>query len=287
MRNFILQTVNFVDKFKNKGIVKPLYAVIQRIGLVKKFHKYRTKLDEVRFKIKLFGANITMIDRSPKFYYYYHFLKEGGYEPALTKKIYSLLNSFDNPTFIDIGAHLGYYTLLAGKWKKGNKLIYSFEPNPEFFETLKENISINGLIHKVKPWQIALSNKKGNANMTGWDSRVMNEDENGSVNTLTFDQFCESEGIKPDIIKIDVHGAEGKILDGMPRVLKEVSHIFCETHSSMMGFSVKDIVKMMTSGGLTVYEFTEHRNTKGGDIVPLNKNVYSDHKDRIIYGVRE
>ncbi|MFW5804104.1 MAG: FkbM family methyltransferase [bacterium] len=287
MSNLILDLTNYLDRYKSKGFIKTLYKFALKTGLVKRFHEYRSKLKEVRFRIKLYNADIEMIDRSPKFYYYNLFQKQGGYEPALTKKIHDLLGSLENPFFIDIGAHFGYYTMLAGKWIKGDNPVYAFEPNPDFFETLKENISINNLTDKVKPWQIALSNKKGTANMTGWDSRTMSEDEKGSIDTFTFDQFCERERIKPDIIKIDVHGAEGKILGGMPRVLKEVSHIFCETHNSMMGFTVKDIVKMMVDGGLTVYEFTDHRNSKGGDIIPLDKKVYSDHNDRIIYGVRE
>lgn len=132
-----------------------------------------------------------------------------------------------------------------------------------------------------------MSDKEGTAKMTGWDSRVMDEDETGSIKTLTFDQFCEKENIKPDILKIDVHGAEGKILNGMPKVLSQVSHVFCETHNEIMGFNVKDIVQMMVDAGLSVYEFTDHRSIKGGEIIPLSQNVFTEHKDRIIYGVRE
>ena len=287
MRNIILKFTNYTYQKRNKKLFKLFRWIAKTLGLVNLFHNYKSKLNEVRFNMNIFGANVTMIDRTPNFYYYYICLNDKSYEPALTKKINELITKTENPLFIDIGAHLGYYTLLSAVWNKGSQPVYAFEPNPDFFSTLEENISINQLTNKTKLFQIALSDKEGKAKMTGWDSRVMDEDESGSVKTLTFDQFCEKENIKPDILKIDVHGAEGKILNGMSKTLTQVSHVFCETHSEIMGFNVNDIVQMMVDAGLEVYEFTDHRNSEGGKIIPLNQIVFSDHKDRIIYGIRE
>jgi len=287
MKNLILRLTNYTNQFKNNNLYKILHKIARYIGIVKLFHRYRGNLNEVRFKMNILGAKVTMIDRTPHFYYYYIYLDDKAYEPALTKKINSLVNSFENPVFADIGAHLGYYSLLVSNWKEGSNPVYAFEPNPVFFKTFQENISINRLKDKIKPFQIALSNKEGKARMTGWDSRIMDEDENGAINTITFDSFCEKEGVTPDIIKIDVHGAEGKILAGMHNILSRTFHVFCETHNEMMGFSVSDIVQMMKSAGLNVYEFTNHRKIDGGNIIPLTDAVLSEHKDRIIYGVRE
>ena len=287
MKNIILKFTHLTNRVKNNKLYKLLLQFAKIIGLVKLFHNYRSKLKEVKFKMNILGANVTMIDRTPNFYYYYICLNDKAYEPALTRKINELITKTENPLFIDIGAHLGYYTLLSAAWNKGKQPVYAFEPNPDFFSTLKESISINKLTHKIKPFQIALSDKEGKAKMTGWDSRVMDEDESGSVKTLTFDQFCEKENIKPDIMKIDVHGAEGKILNGMSKTLTQVSHVFCETHSEIMDFCVNDIVQMMVVAGLKVYEFTDPRNSEGVKIIPLNQIVFSDHKDRIIYGIRE
>jgi hypothetical protein len=134
---------------------------------------------------------------------------------------------------------------------------------------------------------LAFSDKTGSASMGGNDNRVMKEERQGLIPVIPFDNFCENENIKPDIVKIDVHGAEGKVMAGMQNVLKSVKHIFCETHGDMMGYTVSDIVKMMQLAGLTVYEFTEHRKNQGGKIIALDEHVFNDHGDRIIYGVRE
>jgi len=287
MKNIILKLTNTTNNFKNNKFFKPIHKFAKLLGLVKLFHRYRSNLKEIRFRLDILGANVAMIDRSPKFYYYYIYLNDHAYEPALTKKIHDLITEKENPVFVDIGAHLGYYSLLSASWHKGSNPVFAIEPNPDFFTTLIENIAINHLEHKIKPFQLALSNKTGKAKMTGWDSRVMNEDETGNVITTTFDLFCQKEGIEPDILKIDVHGAEGKILDGMQLTLKKVSHIFCETHHEILGFNVNDLIKKMTSGGLKVYLFTEHRKLDGGKIIPIEEANLANHDDLIIYGKRE
>ena len=106
---------------------------------------------------------------------------------------------------------------------------------------------------------------------------VFNEESDGSVQVITFDSFCKEENIHPDIIKMDVHGAEGKILAGMPDSLENVSHIFIETHPDMMGYSINDLIELLQNAGLSVFEFTKHRDINGGAIVDISNEVKEDH----------
>ncbi|WP_321369273.1 FkbM family methyltransferase [uncultured Draconibacterium sp.] len=286
-RNNLLWLIRRVGRLKNTNFLKPAYYISKKLGLVKLFNKHYSGLKEITFNINILGAKLRMIDRTPNLIYFKFYKRVKAYEPALTKSLHDLLKTQDNPTFVDIGAHLGYFSILTASWIKDGNPVYSFEPNPDFFKTLSENIAMNNLQDKIRPYQLALSNKKGKAKMGGFDARVMNEDEAGDINTITFDQFCENEGIEPEIIKIDVHGAEGKILDGMPKVLKTVSHVFCETHHKIHGFTVEDIVQKLKDAGLNVFLFTEHRKIEGGNIVPIENADLSNHDDLMLYGRRD
>lgn len=287
VKSNLIWRISRAGKLKNKGIFKPIYYVFKKVGLVGSFNTRYSALKEITFDLNIYGAKLKMIDRTPNLIYFKFYKKVKAYEPALTRFIHDLLATKQNLTFIDIGAHMGYFSILTAAWIKEGKPVYSFEPNPDFFQTLEENIALNNLQDKVKTYQIALSNKVGKAVMGGFEARVMNEAEEGDIDTITFDELCNEEGIEPDIIKIDVHGAEGKIVDGMPETLKKVSHVFCETHHKIHGYTVEDIVKKLKDAGLKVYLFTEHRNTAGGKMIPIENADLSNHDDLMIYGKRE
>ena len=79
--------------------------------------------------------------------------------------------------------------------------------------------------------QIALAAHSGTAVMGGWDERVPMASDGGNVRVMPFDDVCEEQGIRPDVVKIDVFGAEGDVLRGMKKALRNgVSHLFCELH---------------------------------------------------------
>lgn len=98
---------------------------------------------------------------------------------------------------------------------------------------------------------------------------------------------CAEQGIRPDIVKIDVHGAEGKVLSGMKNVLaKNVRRLFCELHDDLHGCTVSDLVRLLEEGGLAVSEFTGHRDDAGGGLVPLGDDLLRQPFDRMLYATR-
>ncbi len=123
--------------------------------------------------------------------------------------------------------------------------------------------------------------------MEGFDERVFKEADNGNVQVLTFDQLCEKENIKPDIVKIDVHGAEGKVLSGMSKTLKNnVKHLFCELHDDMFGYAGGDIIEILETAGLNVYEFTKHREKSGGKLDKIINGLNGNQGSRMLYARR-
>ena len=150
----------------------------------------------------------------------------GRYEPESTKLFEQLAKP--GTSVIDIGAHVGYYSLLAARRIGSEGKVFAFEPEPMNYELLTKNAALNGYAN-IKGVNKAVSDQVG-AN-TLYLSKLDNgrhtlfqqdttQSEGTTVETTTIDAFLESEGW-PDIglIKIDVEGAELSVLNGMSRLL--------------------------------------------------------------------
>jgi len=129
-------------------------------------------------------------------------------------------------TFIDVGASVGYYTLLASKLVGSSGKVYAFEPAEETQQVLARNLAENK-IQNVVVYNCALSDNKefktklylGNA--PGQNSLIDSDDRKfKEVNNDIFDNIKKKENIIPDMIKIDVEGAQLQVLEGMKETLQ-------------------------------------------------------------------
>jgi FkbM family methyltransferase len=87
----------------------------------------------------------------------------------------------------------------------------------------------------------------------------------GSVKAFPFDELAKRESIEPDVVKVDVHGAEGNVIKGMKNSLRRsVSHIYCELHQEMTdGYSARDVIHALQDAGLETFEFSGFRTERG------------------------
>ena len=130
--------------------------------------------------------------------------------------------------FVDVGANIGSYSILAGSCEGVNVL--AFEPVPSTFSWLEKNISINALGDKVKAMNYGLAEKNGTANFSSnLDVRnhVLLENKENlpsiEINVSTLDNVLE--GKNPTIIKIDVEGFETHVLVGARDLINNPSLI--------------------------------------------------------------
>jgi len=138
-----------------------------------------------------------------------------------------------NPaTFVDIGANIGPYTLIASEDKKAS--VVSIEPHPSTFEMLKRNIDINERAN-VRCLNVALSDHNGQIKLTDQLDSSLNrvvqtgrDDKCIFVRCRRLDDICVELRICPDIVKIDVEGHEPQVLDGFRSYLRETSLLFIE-----------------------------------------------------------
>lgn len=132
--------------------------------------------------------------------------------------------------FLDIGANIGYYSLLASKIVGNSGRVYSFEPSSREFKRLLKNIEINNC-KNIIPSNLALSDSNNEIYFsiaqghTGLNS-ISIEDKSIDkttqiVKTMKLDTYFNSEIIRFKLAKIDVEGSELMVLKGMEQILKE------------------------------------------------------------------
>lgn len=155
----------------------------------------------------------------------------GTYETEQSKKFAKICK--DSKVFLDLGAHAGYYTLLY-KSKNKDSLIYSFEPVENNYEYLQKHIELNNL-KKVIPFNKAVADKEGILRFERGNSVGGKLSSSGDmeVSAVKLSRLFNEKIIEfPDIIKMDIEGAEYKVLkDIKPFLLSHKPIIFLSTHS--------------------------------------------------------
>jgi FkbM family methyltransferase len=152
------------------------------------------------------------------------FWRGGAYYEPITRAVASaLLRPGD--TFLDIGAHVGFFSLACGVFSPIEKTI-AFEPNPKNFNMLQANARANGLDHLVCE-SMAVSDVDGEASLYLTESDMsaslmkdfQAEDTTQiaiiQVRTTALDSYLRRQGIKgPFVIKVDIEGHEPAFFRG-------------------------------------------------------------------------
>jgi FkbM family methyltransferase len=148
----------------------------------------------------------------------------------------------------DVGANLGFFSLLAARLAGPGGRVEAFEPVPESAEAARGNAALNGL-DQIRVHQVAVGERAGTGELLltgevswshladrGWhsDTRALVE-----VETVCLDEQVTSGALPaPDVIKIDVEGSELAVLRGATEILR--AHrpaVICELHETNREFA--------------------------------------------------
>jgi FkbM family methyltransferase len=158
-------------------------------------------------------------------------------EPEVTPEYQEALG--DAKAVFDVGANIGWYTLLASSRLVNQGVVHAFEPEPESFSYLERSTRMNNM-NNVILHKFALSHLQGKTtlylssvpNNPGLHSMVRNTSGKGVVvESTTLDQVAiASQTNVLDILKLDVEGAEPLVLEGSRETLEggRIRHIFLE-----------------------------------------------------------
>ncbi|HOP21315.1 MAG TPA: FkbM family methyltransferase [Gammaproteobacteria bacterium] len=162
----------------------------------------------------------------------YNIIDNGVIEKPICKIMEDNIKEGD--VFIDVGANIGFLTLLGCHLTGTSGHVYSFEANPEVFKLLEENIIINSLRNNTSLFNKAAYHKKGKVKFT-WNThrdgsgRIVTKVQSGlaqhhcEVDTTTLDSVFS--GMRVDFVKIDTEGSEPHVLEGMKNIIQANNEI--------------------------------------------------------------
>ena len=196
-------------------------------------------------------------------------------------------------TVVDLGANIGYFTLLAAKLVGPQGKVFAFEPEPKNYSYLIKNIELNNY-KQVIALQKAVSNKKGETKLYICDydtgHHTINQYEGIEaysrgrktkehfieIETITLDNFFKDKKESIDVVKMDVEGAEALALAGMDRILKKNKHLkmfieFFPLLIEKMGNSPKEFInKLLNDHHFLIYIIPGDYNAEEGKMIKIN-----------------
>jgi len=158
-----------------------------------------------------------------------------AYEPAVWAQIMAELRRGD--TLVDVGAHLGLYTVAAARRVGSAGRVVAFEPDPESFALLAAHVRLNGVADRVELVKAAVGDRNGRVPFRGGrqlESCVLAIAPPGerTVPCVSLDDALGKRHV--DVLKIDVEGYEVHVLRGARRLLRDPARrpraVFLEIH---------------------------------------------------------
>lgn len=197
------------------------------------------------------------------------FCEKGGYEPEVSRALARIVRSGD--TVIDIGANVGYFTLLMSRIVGNTGHVYAFEPGGNNVPKLQANLALNKTVNvrvfetalsdkeEVAPFWLSADNSGGNAL---WDPGHWFQNEKSRARpekTMVQTERLDHQLIEnPRVIKIDTEGAETRILRGAVRLLKEYKTPFILAEINLFGLqelgsSAPELRRLMADMGYDTF----------------------------------
>lgn len=181
---------------------------------------------------------------------------------------------------LDIGANIGYYSLIFSRIVGPKGRVFAFEPDPNNFALLRKNIEINNLqnvtlIQKAvsdvsKPISFYLCNYNHAQHRIYPSSRC---NETITVESITIDEYFSGKEFhdKINFVKMDVEGAEYDVIEGMKKTLKLNPNLkmLCEFSPKQIkehGLEPENILDQLVRCGFKIYPIT----TAGEKIIPID-----------------
>jgi FkbM family methyltransferase len=199
------------------------------------------------------------------------------WEPELTELFWNSCRS--DTVFVDVGANIGYFTILAGSriHAGGTGRVIAIEPNPECCALIERNLVINWSMCEIELHKVAAGAAKGAVWLTYPANRAANArvsvetDEAGERGFRAAVQPLDAiapEGLAVDILKIDVEGHELSVFKGAERVIAESPDIkivmeWSPKQMKEAGVSAEDLAVTLTRLDLVARRLPKTRTLDG------------------------
>jgi len=252
-----------------RKILLSIYKKINKVLLGTGVRRFRLVKAVDNFVARFIKSDFTLIQGHKMFLDSEDSLRlslSGVYEPFETETIKDIVKKGD--IVMDIGANIGYYTLLLARFVGDKGKVIAFEPDSDNFVLLKKNVEINGYKNVILV-QKAVSNKTEKIKLylhkndkkqhSIYDSS--NSRKSIEVESIRADNYIDE---KVDFIKIDIEGAEGEAVLGMDDLLKKNEKIKiitefspCSLEKSSVG--PKEFLELLLEHNFKLCEINEQK----------------------------
>lgn len=255
---------------KKAGIVKQILNFLKRRYNALKYKNvalYELKLDGIELKF-------STTDNYSNHWFYPRYDNGKYHEPTAT---HLFINEI-KPEYcvFDIGTNLGFFTCLAGKLaSKG--MVHGFEIDENCLPIIEKNLKLNQLNNVVtNNFAVSDNNNSEKIPVSVKPNPRLKFSNNAAPNfkfkevkAIQIDSYIAQKNVTPDFIKIDVEGAELKVLKGMSQVLKNPKlKLLVEVHvpnlKEFFNTNYKDIIELLIKNGFTIKELNDHRKDQSG-----------------------
>lgn len=207
------------------------------------------------------------------------------YEQGTRRLVESKLTN--GMTVVDVGAHAGYYALLFARCVGSNGKVYAFEPEPDNYALLKDNIALNGYTN-IEAIPKAVSNRSGTLDLfvssQGNDRHSIFANPNTAVQeqvrqvpTVSLDDLLASKNWpRVDLVKMDVEGAEILVLEGMSETIRHSPglRVLAEFAPEAMRWGGREPIDLLTC--LNKLGFAVHSIADEGDLKSCSPSDFAD-----------
>ena len=199
------------------------------------------------------------------------------YEPDKQKAFDLLISPGD--VFFDIGSNVGLHSYYVSK-KFSDVKIISFEPLPANSTYIKEMVALNRL-NNISVVEAAVGSRSGVQYFDQSDNNskgmLTSEKTTLQVKTFSLDDYCDRKNVFPDVIKIDVEGAESQVLVGAKLLIEKKHPIFViELHNPEQDLAVG---RILDEYGYTIFRLNpKMKKVSDGFLVKI-KNLKGSWPD--------
>lgn len=206
----------------------------------------------------------------------------GEYEPATT----GLLRRLAKPewTVLDVGANIGYFSLLGAALGSPGARVIAFEPNPRLADMLARSIKLNPSLN-IRLERSAVGESPGVSPL-----HLTSDYRNNGLSSLradlphtaggtipvrvtTVDDYCAAGRLAPDLIKIDVEGFELQVLRGASETLSKAAPgvVICEVSPERE--DPQQVIDLMRSFGYAAHTITDYGDLLENAVVDADRTI--------------
>jgi FkbM family methyltransferase len=253
--------------------------------------------NDIIIKVNEFNGKFFMNPHSDLFY---RVVTTKSYEPEIVKLCMKYIDK--NKDMIDVGANIGFFTVLFAKHIEDGNKVLSIEPTKNGITYLRCNIALNEIEKKVDIFEGAASNingtamietiegkeeysSLGNIKYPGFEKERFSKEK---VVCVTLDTLVKEKKSNPGFIKIDVEGSEHLVIQGARHILLKNRPIIlseiCESFLSKSGSSARELVELISSYNYRVYDVDNPSVVlkKGAKRFPVSSNIICFPKEMTV-----